>query len=179
MKKESPNTPICSRVFDFNSSQDKEYSESDNKYTIALIGRDIVKNTIISENEKIPFHIYLYGDGIHKVENFVPKYSIDPNLSVAKSAITIGASYNNRPFVTNYSSWGSTEDKKIMKPDFSVPSGFKTEAIPSFSGTSASVPYMTGLISLMMEKDSNLKKNPNLVKLTLKKYILFKEMGYN
>lgn len=60
-------------------------------------------------------------------------------------------------------------DELMVKPDIIAP-GDQLTGLSNFeplSGTSFSTPFVTGIVSLLMQKDSNYKKYPELVKSTL------------
>lgn len=140
-----------------------EYTaEKDDIFTINIKGSYFYKNKNIPNSENLKFHVILYSDkNIQFIEDFKPNSSLDPNLPVIPEIITVSSVKSSNPeFASDFSSRGIPENK-AYKPDFSAPSGIKTSSIEYFEGTSASVPYVTGIIADILAKN-NLKGEKQL-----------------
>lgn len=139
-------------------------SEKDDTFTIDIEGKYFYQNKPL--NEKVKFNLILYSDKkIQFIDNFKPNNSLDPNIPSIPEVITV-SSVKSSISGSDFSSRGMGENN-IEKPDFSAPSGIKTTAIEYFEGTSASVPYVTGIIADVLAKEK-IKGYKNL-KVYLKK----------
>lgn len=147
-------------------------AEEDNIFNLELYGYHFrkVENKIetspILEKEKVCFNLLFYSKNLKSIENPVFESSLDPNLAVAKSAIVVGSNKNTK---LAFSSWGPGE-KNLLKPDFSAPSGVITKSISNFEGSSASVPFISGAIALILSKNPklNVSKIKNILKISSK-----------
>jgi hypothetical protein len=73
----------------------------------------------------------------------------------ARGAFTVGAVNWDSEQVTTYSSQGPTDDGRI-KPDITAPSDVKNRTFGTFSGTSASAPFVAGAAALIWSTNRNL-----------------------
>ncbi len=89
-------------------------------------------------------------------------YSCLPPPGTAKNVISVGAHQSDMQYMTQFSSWGPTDDGR-MKPDVSAPGCevFNDNGVTSTSfggayisscGTSAAAPVVTGAIAVLLEQ---------------------------
>jgi hypothetical protein len=86
------------------------------------------------------------------------KYSPEASLGTpadARGAFTVGAINWNSEQITDYSSQGPTDDGRV-KPDIAAPSDVTNRTFGTFSGTSASAPFVAGAAALIWSTDRNL-----------------------
>lgn len=149
------------KTLSFIPENDSKFKIDFYAYHFRKVG-DKIEKYDISEKDSLIFNVILYSKNLNRIENFTPNSSLDPNLAVVPSAITIGALVNSN---NEYSSWGAGE-KNLLKPDFVAPSGIMTDALSNFDGSSASVPFISSLVALVISK--NKKLNLNNIKKILK-----------